>query len=167
MDTLYLSHFNWPMTPLWLAATDDSLVSLFFGRNASFSDFQNSFSSYTLREKDNGVLHMTKLQLEEYFQGRRVKFNLTVNFLSGTPFQQSVWRAVERIPYGTVKTYGQIAAELGNPRAMRAVGAANGANPVPIVIPCHRVVQSNGKLGGYGGGLDIKDALLRMEDVLF
>jgi methylated-DNA-[protein]-cysteine S-methyltransferase len=87
--------------------------------------------------------------------------------LRGTDFQKSVWHCISTIPYGQTRTYGQIARELGNPDAARAVGMANRANPIPIVVPCHRVVQSNGKLGGYSGGLHLKDALLRLEGVIF
>ena len=101
-------------------------------------------------------------QLNEYFSGRRKTF--TINLAPrGTPFQQRVWRALQTIPYGRTLSYGQIAKAIGRPKASRAVGAANGQNPVSIVVPCHRVIGSNGKLVGYGGGLSIKETLLAHE----
>ena len=101
-------------------------------------------------------------QLDEYFAGRRRSFDLDLEPV-GTPFQQDVWAALRRIPYGETRTYGDIAAELGRPTAARAVGAANGRNPISIVIPCHRLVGSTGALTGYAGGLERKRALLVLE----
>ena len=101
-------------------------------------------------------------QLEEYFEGKRRDFELQLA-PAGTPFQQRVWRALRDIPYGETISYGSLAARIGQPSASRAVGLANGSNPLPIVIPCHRVIGSNGKLTGYGGGLPIKRQLLSLE----
>jgi methylated-DNA-[protein]-cysteine S-methyltransferase len=101
-------------------------------------------------------------QLDDYFAGRLRVFTLPLD-LRGTPFQVRVWRAVATIPYGEVRSYAQIAAATGNSRAVRAVGLANGANPVPIVVPCHRVVGSDGTLTGYAGGLALKRRLLALE----
>ena len=101
-------------------------------------------------------------ELQEYFGGTRTDFTFATR-TEGTPFQQAVWKALLRIPYGETRTYGEIARALGTPHAFRAVGAANHANPIPIVIPCHRVVQSGGGLGGYGGGLALKRRLLNLE----
>ncbi|MCY4613391.1 MAG: methylated-DNA--[protein]-cysteine S-methyltransferase [Nitrospira sp.] len=98
-------------------------------------------------------------QLNEYFSGKRKTFTIALA-PQGTPFQQRVWQALRTIPYGRTLSYGQIAKAIGQPTAARAVGAANGQNPVSIIVPCHRVIGSNGKLVGYGGGLSIKDALL-------
>ena len=98
-------------------------------------------------------------QLKEYFSGKRKAFTITLA-PQGTPFQQRVWQALRTIPYGRTLSYGQIAKAIGKPKAARAVGAANGQNPVSIIVPCHRVIGSNGKLVGYGGGLSIKEALL-------
>lgn len=103
-------------------------------------------------------------QLTEYFAGERQAFTLALDS-QGTPFQQEVWAALEAIPYGQTTSYGVLAGQLGRPSAARAVGAANGQNPLPIVIPCHRVVGSNGALTGYAGGLAIKRALLELEGV--
>lgn len=103
-------------------------------------------------------------QLDEYFAGERTAFDLPLE-TAGTPFQRSVWAALAQIPHGRTLSYGELAATVGRPRAFRAVGAANGANPIPIVLPCHRVLASGGKLGGYGGGLDVKRRLLALEGV--
>jgi methylated-DNA-[protein]-cysteine S-methyltransferase len=101
-------------------------------------------------------------QLEEYFAGKRTEFDLPLE-LSGTPFQRQVWLALTDIPYGSTVSYAKLAAMVGRPRAFRAVGQANGSNPVPIVLPCHRVVASGGGIGGYGGGLEMKRRLLALE----
>lgn len=101
-------------------------------------------------------------QLEEYFDGRREQFDLPFE-LSGTDFQKSVWLELARIPYGETVSYAELALMVGRPQAYRAVGQANGANPIPIVLPCHRVVASGGGLGGYGGGLPMKRKLLALE----
>jgi methylated-DNA-[protein]-cysteine S-methyltransferase len=101
-------------------------------------------------------------QLEEYFAGTRKVFDLPLQ-LSGTDFQVQVLRELQQIPYGQTVSYGEIAKRIGRPKAMRAVGAANGRNPLPIIIPCHRVIGSSGDLTGFGGGLDTKEALLCLE----
>ena len=101
-------------------------------------------------------------QLAEYFDGRRRTFELALQ-PDTTPFQAEVLQALQGIPYGETRSYGAIAAQIGRPKAARAVGAANGSNPLPIVIPCHRVVGSNGALTGFGGGLEVKDFLLNLE----
>ena len=108
------------------------------------------------------VVARAERQLEEYFAGERRAFDLPLGPV-GTPFQRRVWAALERIPYGETISYGELARRVGNPSASRAVGAANGRNPIPIVIPCHRVIGSTGKLTGFGGGLDVKRALLDLE----
>jgi methylated-DNA-[protein]-cysteine S-methyltransferase len=111
------------------------------------------------------VLAETARQLGEYFAGARRVFELPLA-PAGSPFQQSVWEALLDIPYGQTRTYGDVARRLGLPlSASRAVGAANGANPIPVVVPCHRVIGAGGRLTGYGGGLERKEALLRLEGV--
>jgi methylated-DNA-[protein]-cysteine S-methyltransferase len=104
-------------------------------------------------------------QLRAYFAGQLRCFDLPLD-LQGTDFQLRVWRELERIPYGETRSYSQIATAIGTPQAVRAVGAANGANPIPIVVPCHRVIGASGKLVGYGGGLPLKKRLLELEGAL-
>jgi methylated-DNA-[protein]-cysteine S-methyltransferase len=108
------------------------------------------------------VLIATERQLAEYFAGRRNAFDLALDF-AGTAFQKKVWRALLTIPFGETRTYAQIARQIGHPTAVRAVGAANGRNPLSIVAPCHRVIGSSGALTGFAGGLDVKARLLRLE----
>ncbi len=108
------------------------------------------------------ALAETRRQLEEYFDGKRREFDLPLG-AGGTEFQQRVWAELRRIPFGETISYGELAARVGNPSGSRAVGQANGANPLPVVVPCHRVVSHDGKLGGYGGGLPTKQALLDLE----
>lgn len=101
-------------------------------------------------------------QLQAYFDKSLQAFDLPLD-MRGTPFQREVWQALTAIPFGETRSYGQIAVQIGRPKAVRAVGAANGANPVPIIVPCHRVIGSNGKLTGYAGGLELKQQLLSLE----
>jgi methylated-DNA-[protein]-cysteine S-methyltransferase len=114
------------------------------------------------REGSRGPVSEAVRQLREYFAGRRTAFDLPLA-PDGTEFQQTVWRRLREIPYAETISYGELARRVGNPKASRAVGAANGSNPIPIVIPCHRVIGSNGTLTGFGGGLPTKQALLALE----
>lgn len=111
---------------------------------------------------DHPVLLETERQLNEYFAGKRREFSLPFD-VAGTAFQKEVWLALSTIPFGETRTYAEIAAQIGRPRAVRAVGAANGKNPLSLVVPCHRVIGSNGKLTGFAGGLKTKEWLLRFE----
>ena len=122
-----------------------------------------------VRSRRNAIGLRTKLrseivirQLEEYFDGKRKEFDLPL-ILEGTEFQLLVWRNLQKIPYGETVSYGQLARRIGSPEAARAVGLANGSNPIPIIIPCHRVIGSNGDLTGFGGGLPVKKKLLALE----
>ena len=114
---------------------------------------------------DSPVLQAAETQLREYFAGERLAFDLPLA-PRGTPFQLQVWQALARIPYGSTVSYAQLAQAVGNPEAMRAVGAANGRNPLPIVLPCHRVIGADGSLTGFGGGLPTKQFLLQLEGAL-
>jgi methylated-DNA-[protein]-cysteine S-methyltransferase len=116
----------------------------------------------TLSPGVNGVLDEAAGQLEEYFARARTSFDLPLD-LQGTPFQVAAWEALATIPYGEKRTYAEQAARLGRPNAVRAIGAANGRNPISIVLPCHRVVGRDGALRGFAGGLDVKAALLAFE----
>lgn len=114
------------------------------------------------REEETPLIRQAAGQIREYLSGERKEFNLPVA-LRGTDFQVEVWKALTEIPYGQTRTYGQIAARIGRPKACRAVGLANNRNPVSIIVPCHRVIGSGGKLVGYGGGLAVKEYLLDLE----
>lgn len=124
------------------------------------------FNEYPLldnfKKNETELIKKAYNQLKEYFLGKRKEFDLPL-LPEGTDFQQRVWKALREIPFGETKSYGEIAKNIGNPKATRAVGMANNKNPISIFIPCHRVIGSNGKLVGYGGGLKIKEYLLKIE----
>lgn len=150
-----------PLGSMTLAAHDTALVGIWF-------DGQRHQPAFTATEAaGHPVLRAATLQLQEYFAGTRKIFDLPLDFSGGTGFQQAVWRALLNIPAGTTVSYGTISQRIGKPQAVRAVGAAVGRNPLGIVVPCHRVLGSNGALTGYAGGLDRKIALLQLESPLF
>jgi len=122
---------------------------------------KNDFSGFAVAESP--LIKTAAAQLAEYFAGKRAKFDLPLA-PAGTEFQRSVWRALQTIPYGKTRSYGEIAAQIGNPKAFRAVGLANNRNPIVIIIPCHRVIGHDGSLVGFGGGLDVKQYLLDLEN---
>lgn len=142
-----------PIGPLMLVAEGTALVAIEFGETAP-----------PAQDSDGGsaLLRAAQEQLQEYFAGRRRHFDLPLA-LRGTDFQRQVWSALRSIPWGSTRSYGDIARAIGRPRAVRAVGAANGANPLPIVLPCHRVIGAGGALTGYAGGLARKRRLLALE----
>lgn len=117
-------------------------------------------------DSNQAVLLNVIAQLDEYFQGVRTQFDIPLDVSFGTPFEQLVWRALQQIPYGQTISYATLASNIGKPTAFRAVANANGKNPISIIIPCHRVIASDGRLGGYTGGVDIKKQLLNLENVL-
>jgi methylated-DNA-[protein]-cysteine S-methyltransferase len=122
-------------------------------------------SSLTKLHPDDPYLFNVFTELKEYFSGERKKFNVPLDS-GGTEFQNKVWNELLKIPYGKLRTYKDIAIKIGNKKAVRAVGRANSTNHVPIIIPCHRVIASNGKLGGYAGGVSLKERLLELEGSL-
>ncbi|WP_042350614.1 methylated-DNA--[protein]-cysteine S-methyltransferase [Bacillus massiliigorillae] len=124
--------------------------------------FQNENIPEDLIEFETDLIKEAGQQIQEYFAGKRKDFTIPLA-PNGTPFMQSVWKALIEIPYGETRSYKDVAESIENPKAVRAVGMANNRNPLPIVIPCHRVIGANGKLVGYGGGLDIKILLLDLE----
>ncbi len=163
--------FQWgemssPLGPLFAAVNERGLCALDFGRKES--EFLQRFDNRTRLEKTPKAVQRVLAQLREYFAGDRSSFNLPVDISQLTPFQQSVLDIACRIAPGQVWTYHRVAAELGQPRSSRPVGGALARNPIPIVIPCHRVVASDGSLGGYSGGsgLKAKRWLLRLEGAL-
>lgn len=147
-----------PVGQLQLVASRDALVAVLWD-----CEKPNRVKLATLVEDpEHPILKLAKQQLEEYFTGQRTSFEVPLDF-AGTPFQKSVWQALLNIPYGETRTYRDIALEIGNPKAVRAVGAANGRNPISIIAPCHRVIGTNGTLVGFAGGLERKEILLNIE----
>ena len=138
--------------------------------SVTFVEENGTLLAITTHRSYEGICQETPLikeacrQLSEYLKGERKTFDLPLN-PKGTDFQKCVWRALCDIPYGETRTYKQIAEAIGNPKAVRAVGMANNRNPITIIVPCHRVIGANGKLVGYGGGLEMKEFLLRLEKV--
>lgn len=157
MTTLY-TEMPSPLGTLLLTAEDGALTGVHFPGQKHDRPRQPDWQ----RADDEPVLAHTRSQLAEYFEGRRAAFDLPLA-PHGTPFQQAVWQALLAVPFGTTSTYGAIAAAIRRPTAVRAVGAAIGANPIGIVIPCHRIVGADGSLTGYAGGLDRKAKLLAVE----
>lgn len=153
---MYYCYLDTPIGELLLAGEDDALAMIGFPKGSMRRDPE---PDWIFNERP---LATARQQLTEYFAGTRKEFDLPVA-LNGTEFQVSVLKALQDIPYGETVSYGEIAKRIGRPKAVRAVGAANGRNPIPIVVPCHRVIGSSGDLTGFGGGLDTKEALLRLE----
>ncbi len=151
------SYLDSPIGTLLIAGDDEAIHFISFPRNGQAQKPRAEW-----RESTHGPVGEAMRQLREYFAGARIEFDLPLA-PEGTEFQRSVWRRLQEIPYGETISYGELARRIGNPQASRAVGAANGSNPIPIVIPCHRVIGSNGKLTGFGGGLPVKEALLALE----
>ena len=152
----YFKTINTPVGNLTLVADADSLVGLVWN--------ETELDRFPDREPKNShvILKMAERQLKEYFNGKRTTFDLPYKF-EGTDFQKRVWKALTRIPYGKKRSYAQLAKKIGKPKGFRAVGAANGRNPISIIVPCHRVIGSNGSLTGFGGGLGVKKFLLDLE----
>ena len=148
-----------------LAATDQGLAGTWFTdqrHRPEALDFKNVPHAWP-RDDQHPVLLQTAKQLAGYFAGQREDFELTYDLRGGTAFQQAVWRVLLKIPFGQSTTYGNVAQQIGNPAAVRAVGAAVGRNPIGIIVPCHRVIGKDGSLTGYAGGLHRKIALLKLE----
>ncbi len=147
-----------PVGELTLVATDEGLVAVLWE-----NDDPNRVKTGPLDEApDHPVLLEAERQLNDYFAGKLHTFSLKFLF-KGTDFQREVWQALTTIPFGETRSYAQIATQIGRPKAVRAVGAANGRNPISIIVPCHRVVGSNGTLTGFAGGLEAKRYLLSLE----
>lgn len=153
MPRMQIRIIDSPVGKLRLVAEDGFLTELGFGGEPAVVDGD---------ARDEDVLNETERQLGEYFRGERKKFDLPLR-MNGTAYQMETWQALKEIPYGETVAYGEIARRIGRPKASRAVGMANHANPISIIVPCHRVIGKNGRLTGYGGGLDIKQQLLELE----
>jgi methylated-DNA-[protein]-cysteine S-methyltransferase len=156
--TFAFTHFRSPVGTLKLVASDRGLAAILWQDDRADRVRLGAMAA----APDHPVLVETKRQLSEYFAGTRDRFDLPLDF-HGTDFQKSVWAALLAIPFGETRSYAEIAASLGRPTATRAVGAANGKNPISIVTPCHRVIGSDGSLTGFAGGLDGKKYLLDLE----
>ena len=154
----FLKKMPSPVGELRLISNEKALVAILWENDDPerilFSDLQ--------LHKNLSILCETEKQLKEYFKGNRVHFDLELQ-PSGTSFQEKVWKALREIPYGETRSYLQVARRVGSPKACRAVGAANGRNPISIIVPCHRVIGANGKLTGFAGGLKAKRLLLDLE----
>lgn len=155
MNTIWFDTFDSPIGPLTAAADTDGLRWLQFPQN-------RHEPLRTLWRRDPAPFAELRRQLAAYFAGERRDFDLALA-PQGTPFQQSVWAALRAIPYGETRSYRDQALAVGNPKGVRAVGLANGRNPLPIVIPCHRVIGANGSMTGFGGGIETKRFLLDLE----
>ncbi len=156
MEKLRYCVWQSPIGPLTLVVSERGLLRLDFGERTPANKARVEC------EKDEACFEPHRRQVHEYFAGARREFDLLLD-LRGTDFQLRCWRALLQIPYGETRTYAEQARVVGQPQAFRAVGMANHDNPVAIVVPCHRVINTGGKLGGYGGGLDLKQRLLNLE----
>jgi O-6-methylguanine DNA methyltransferase len=162
MEEVYYSSCSSPIGTIWVASDRSGVCLLSFGvKEAEFLEelsgagFQHARAD---REFNQGVLK----EIKAYFEGTVTRFSSSLH-LRGRPFEMRVWQALQRIPLGETRSYQEIACEIGNPRACRAVGGANSRNPIPLLIPCHRVIRKDGGLGGFSSGQDIKQWLLQFE----
>ncbi len=179
MEILHSTTVASPVGPLFLAASGSGLVALEFDARLpgqqtirpnprdlrGENDFRKSRTRMCRFEESATAMQAYVQQLDEYFAGKRREFSFALD-LRGTDFQRDCWRALVAIPYGETRSYADIARAVGRPRGFRAVGMANNRNPVAIIVPCHRVIASDGTLCGYGGGLDVKRKLLQLEGAL-
>ncbi|WP_313255407.1 methylated-DNA--[protein]-cysteine S-methyltransferase [Stenotrophomonas sp.] len=156
--TIYYDRFDSPIGPLTVAADDNGVRHILFAENRHDAKGREQW------QRDPDAVAEPRRQLLEYLQGKRRRFDLILA-PAGTDFQLDVWQMLAQIPFGATWSYKELAERLGKPTATRAVGAANGRNPLPIVLPCHRVIGNNGALTGFGGGLPTKVALLKLEGV--
>jgi len=170
-DRLYWREMASPIGTLTLLASERGLCSIDFGAFAEVACELAAWAKRWWREpvlvpaaEDHPLLGEARAQLEAYFRGELTRFTVPLD-LRGTPFQCKVWDALCNVPYGATASYGDIAAVVGRPKASRAVGGANNRNPVPIIVPCHRIIGADGSLVGYGSGLGIKEWLLALEGV--
>ena len=153
-----------PLGELWIGVTQKGVCHIgLSGEESFFAALRRLFPEANLLE-DGGATREAARQLGEYFSGKRRTFTLPLD-LRGTPFQRTVWEELRKVPFGTTVTYGELARRIGKPRAVRAVGQANHRNPVPIVVPCHRVIGHDGSLVGFGSGLELKRRLLEHEGI--
>lgn len=158
-DIIHYDEMDSPVGTLRLVADHQGLREIWFAQERHPKQAQADWI------RAEAPLRFARLQLDEYFAGERKQFELPLHPI-GTPFQLKVWEELRRVPYGATISYGELARRIGKPQAMRAVGAANGRNPLPIVVPCHRVIGADGSLTGFGGGLPTKRHLLSLEQAM-
>jgi len=156
----YFKFMHSPVGKIKLVVGDNGLMAILWEND----DPKRVRIKDPVEKNDHPVLLETERQLREYFKGERKVFSIPLDFI-GTEFQKQVWQALLTIPYGETRSYSQVAAQLNNPKAVRAVGAANGKNPVSIIAPCHRVIGASGSLTGFAGGLENKAILLKLENI--
>lgn len=163
--TIYFCKYHSPFGIIFLASTNQKLILVGLRSEEIFlKELQKMHPGFKIEEnpsKNRTVID----EFDQYFRGQRKQFSIPF-YLSGTEFQKKVWDTLLEIPYGQTITYGEIANKIGNPKGVRAVGHANNRNPISIIVPCHRVIGSDGKLVGYGGGLEMKKQLLKLEGAL-
>ncbi|MDP8162320.1 methylated-DNA--[protein]-cysteine S-methyltransferase [Pasteurella skyensis] len=160
-----ISYHKTKIGELIIGSFEDKICILDFRYRRMRQTVDNRIKKYLnadFLEQENDVISKTKEQIDEYLQGQRTLFDIPLLFL-GTDFQKQVWNALMTIPYGETVSYLDVATKINNPKAVRAVASANGANAIALIVPCHRVIESNGNLGGYGGGLAVKKRLLNLE----
>jgi methylated-DNA-[protein]-cysteine S-methyltransferase len=157
----FFIHFDTPMSTMLAIATDDAITDLHIVSGKYVPQIADDW----VDSPKLPVFLQLRQELGEYFAGKRRSFNVKLA-PEGTEFQRAAWKALTQIPFGQTRSYGEQAAAIGKPKAVRAIGAANGRNPIGIVIPCHRVIGANGTLTGYAGGLDKKEFLLKLEGIL-
>ena len=165
METIKITRYKSPVGEMIIGSCGDKLCICDWAVEKRRGTIDRRIQRHLNAEYENGtsdVIKKTIAQLEEYFAGKRQKFDIPMVF-TGSEFQSRVWEELMRIPYGTTISYGELARRIDNPKAVRAVASANATNPISIFVPCHRVIGSNHKLTGYGGGLDTKKALLELE----
>ena len=167
MSEIFYFIYKWSLSDLYIAATSRGICKISFAKNRTKAQFIESLKmdGRTDISYDTKKFNSVSSALDTYLKGESTRFDVPLDFIMGTDFQKNVWKELMKIPYGRTVSYADIARRIKKPRAMRAVGSANGANPIPIIVPCHRVIQSNGNLGGYSSGLDLKITLLKLEGV--
>lgn len=156
--TYFFKIINTPVGELRLIGGSDGLAAILWEND----DLKRVRVSSEVKNSEHEMLKLAELELKEYFKGERMEFSVPM-CPQGTEFQLKVWEELKKIPYGETISYGELAKRIGNPKASRAVGAANGKNPLSIIVPCHRVIGASGKLTGFAGGIDVKSKLLNLE----
>lgn len=158
-------HSDYLRKDIFIASTTKGVCRISMGDESTFiQDIKERYPGYRYIKNDKYFSHILQ-ELNRYFQGKSVNFSASLD-LSGTPFQKKIWKRIKEIPYGRTASYKEVAISAGKASSSRAAGGACGKNPVPIIIPCHRVIYSSGKPGGYSGGIEIKEKLLRLEGIL-